>query len=76
MCNRLPIKGQLTIPKAVRDHLGLHEGDSAVDFEIHADGSVLLKKAVSFLPKSDMCARKTHGSRTARFVSFLEGCPA
>jgi AbrB family looped-hinge helix DNA binding protein len=34
-------KGQATIPKAVRDHLGLQPGDR-VKFFLHPDGSVVL----------------------------------
>jgi AbrB family looped-hinge helix DNA binding protein len=34
-------KGQATIPKAIRDHLGLHPGDR-VKFFLHPDGSVVL----------------------------------
>ena len=34
-------KGQATIPKAVRDHLGLKPGDR-VKFFMHPDGSVVL----------------------------------
>nr|WP_294556707.1 AbrB/MazE/SpoVT family DNA-binding domain-containing protein [uncultured Rhodopila sp.] len=34
-------KGQTTIPKAIRDHLGLHPGDR-VKFFLHPDGSVVL----------------------------------
>ena len=39
MSNRLTIKGQVTIPKAVRDFLGLQEGGSSVEFTINDDGS-------------------------------------
>ena len=45
MANRLTIKGQVTIPKEVRDFLHLTNGDSAVDFVISPDGSVSLRKA-------------------------------
>jgi AbrB family looped-hinge helix DNA binding protein len=34
-------KGQATIPKAIREHLGLKPGDR-VKFFMHADGSVVL----------------------------------
>lgn len=33
-------KGQLTVPKAVRDALGLKEGDKVL-FRVHADRAVL-----------------------------------
>ena len=37
-------KGQVTIPKKVRDHLGIRPG-TAVDFEPMPDGRVVLVKA-------------------------------
>lgn len=40
------VKGQVTIPKLVRDHLGLRPGDR-VAFEVDAEGAVLLRKAVA-----------------------------
>jgi AbrB family looped-hinge helix DNA binding protein len=36
----------MVIPKAVRDHLGVHPGDQ-VDFVIQADGKVIVQPAVS-----------------------------
>lgn len=36
-------KGQVTIPKAVRDRLGIEPGN-AVDFKLNADGNVVLLK--------------------------------
>jgi AbrB family looped-hinge helix DNA binding protein len=36
-------KGQLTIPKEVRDHLGLKTGDQ-VEFTVGADGEIVLSK--------------------------------
>ncbi len=41
MESALTIKGQATIPKAIRDHLGLKPGDR-VKFFVHPDGSVVL----------------------------------
>ena len=40
MANRLTIKGQVTIPKDVREFLGLQAGASRVEFTIDEDGSV------------------------------------
>ena len=45
MSNRLTIKGQVTIPKDVREFLGLTMGTSAVEFFIAEDGTVLVRKA-------------------------------
>ena len=39
---KMTTKGQVTIPKRLRDHLGLKPG-SGVDFEIERDGRVYLK---------------------------------
>ena len=34
-------KGQLTLPKQIRDYLGVHEGDK-VDFIVEEDGKVIV----------------------------------
>jgi antitoxin PrlF len=39
---KITTKGQVTIPKRLRDHLGLRPGAS-VEFELAADGRVFLK---------------------------------
>jgi antitoxin PrlF len=39
---RVTSKGQVTIPRRLRDHLGLKPG-SEVDFELAEDGRVFLK---------------------------------
>ena len=44
MQSAVTIKGQTTIPKPIRDHLGLKPGDK-VKFFIHPDGSVVLLPA-------------------------------
>ena len=44
MATRVTSKGQVTIPKPFRDHLGISPG-SEVDFRLAADGSVVIEKA-------------------------------
>lgn len=44
MSTRVTRKGQVTIPKPVRDRLNIKPGN-AVDFELAADGRVVLVKA-------------------------------
>ncbi len=59
----ITIKGQATIPKPIREHLGLQPGDR-VKFFVHPDGSVVL------LPKLPASAvRGTVKSRKRRPVS-------
>ena len=38
------VKGQVTIPKPIRDHLGLRPGDR-VEFEVDTAGAVVVRKA-------------------------------
>jgi AbrB family looped-hinge helix DNA binding protein len=44
MAHQLTVKGQVTIPKSVRDYLGIGPG-SEIEFEIAPQGDVLLRKA-------------------------------
>lgn len=44
MSTTLTSKGQVTIPKQIRDALGLMPG-SAVDFAVNRDGEVVIQKA-------------------------------
>lgn len=44
MATKLTSKGQVTVPKPVRDYLGLRPG-SAVTFEIAEDGRVVVARA-------------------------------
>lgn len=46
MSTTLTVKGQVTIPKPIRDALGLTPG-SAVDFAVNQEGQVVLHKAAS-----------------------------
>lgn len=43
MAHQVTIKGQVTIPKRVREHLGIRPG-SGVEFEVGPKGDVLLRK--------------------------------
>jgi antitoxin PrlF len=63
MESAITIKGQATIPKSIREHLGLKSGDR-VKFFVHPDGSVVL------LPKLPASAlRGMVKSRRSRPVS-------
>lgn len=44
MVTTVTSKGQVTIPKPVRDHLGIGPG-SAVSFRLTEDGSIVIEKA-------------------------------
>jgi AbrB family looped-hinge helix DNA binding protein len=46
MESAITVKGQTTIPKPIREHLGLKPGDR-VKFFIHPDGTVVLLPKVS-----------------------------
>ena len=62
----ITVKGQATIPKAIREHLGLKAGDR-VKFFMHPDGTVVL------LPK--LPAKALRGmlkSRRARTITTDE----
>jgi AbrB family looped-hinge helix DNA binding protein len=62
----ITVKGQATIPKAIREHLGLKPGDR-VKFFVHPDGTVVL------LPKLPLSSlRGIIKSRRQRPVSIAE----
>jgi antitoxin PrlF len=50
MESAITTKGRITIPKAIREHLGLKSGDR-VKFFIHLDGSVVLLPKRSVKPR-------------------------
>ena len=66
MSNRLTIKGQVTIPKAVRDFLGLQEGGSSVEFTINDDGSVTVRKACAAAESVQIASASPVRSRLQR----------
>jgi len=67
MSNRLTSKGQVTIPKRLRDYLGLEPGQP-VEFELRPDGVVAVKP---HLPPVRPCLRlqKMIGSATSEWTS-------
>ncbi|MFZ1096737.1 MAG: AbrB/MazE/SpoVT family DNA-binding domain-containing protein [Xanthobacteraceae bacterium] len=50
MESAITTKGRITIPKTIREHLGLKSGDR-VKFFIHLDGSVVLLPKRSVKPR-------------------------
>lgn len=81
MSNRLTIKGQVTVPKEVRDFLGLTSGASAVEFSIGEDGSVRITKAAaapraSAVRRSPSLSARASNDRCARVLALLNGCVA
>jgi len=76
MANRLTIKGQVTVPKEIRDFLGLRSGDSLVEFLITPEGSVSVVKASEAARRRSSRNRKGErtGSRSGVDVlSLLSG---
>jgi len=70
MESAITVKGQATIPKAIREHLRLKPGDR-VKFFVHPDGTVVL------LPKLPASAiRGIVKSRNRRPVTVAEMAPA
>jgi AbrB family looped-hinge helix DNA binding protein len=51
MATTVTSKGQVTIPKPVRDHLGIAPG-SQVEFRLAADGSIIIERADGTRPPS------------------------
>jgi AbrB family looped-hinge helix DNA binding protein len=70
------VKGQVTIPKPIRDRLGLTPG-SKVDFEVVADGQVMLRKAEAPPAVPDrfrrLLGRATAGLSTDAIMAMTRG---
>lgn len=62
MATTVTTKGQVTIPKSVRDLLGIVPG-SKVDFRRAADGSVVLTRADKKSPASRFAKLRGHAGR-------------
>jgi AbrB family looped-hinge helix DNA binding protein len=67
MSNQVTSKGQVTIPKKIRDYLGIKPG-AAVDFEPTADGRVVIVAAVRKTRKPSRFAA-LRGTATVRMTT-------
>jgi antitoxin PrlF len=79
MSTTVTSKGQFTIPKKMRDYLGLQPG-SQVDFTYTADGEVLIRPVVAARygkSKSRFAALKGTGKRlgmsTDEYMNLIRG---
>ena len=79
MAHQITVKGQVTIPKRLREYLGIRPG-TGVEFEVNAGGDVLVRKAGRPArrdrPRSRFAAlrgtRKT-GMSTDEIMNLLRG---
>lgn len=77
MTTTVTAKGQVTIPKPVRDLLGIEPG-SKVDFRRAADGSVILVRADKSQPESRFAKLRGHAGRglsTDAIMALTRGEP-
>jgi antitoxin PrlF len=75
MATTVTSKGQVTIPKPVRDRLGIEPG-SAVEFELAPDGRIVLVKAKAGRPTSRFEAlrgRAGKGLSTDEIMALTRG---
>jgi AbrB family looped-hinge helix DNA binding protein len=75
MTTNVTTKGQVTIPKPVRDRLGIQPGN-AVDFRLAPDGSIVLTKAGGAPPVSRFAAlrgRAGPGLTTDEIMALTRG---
>ena len=76
MATKVTRKGQVTIPKPVRDHLGIGPG-SQIAFRRAADGSIVLEKAdTSTQQQSRLASLRGHAGRgmsTDEIMALLRG---
>ncbi len=79
MATKVTSKGQVTIPKPVRDHLGIGPG-SQIAFRRAGDGSIVIEKANGIAPPPASRFAKVRGSAgpgmtTDELMSLLRGEP-
>jgi antitoxin PrlF len=77
MATKVTSKGQVTIPKPVRDHLGIVPG-SEVEFRRSADGGILIERADGTRPPSrfaKLVGSAGPGMSTDELMALLRGEP-
>jgi antitoxin PrlF len=78
MATTVTSKGQVTIPKPVRDHLGIGPG-SQVAFRRANDGSIVIEKADGSAPQPSRFAKARGsagpGMTTDELMALLRGEP-
>lgn len=77
MATTMTVKGQVTIPKMIRDALRLSPGDG-VDFAVNAEGQVVIRKAgarpASRRDRFEMARGKANVKwRTDELMALLRG---
>lgn len=75
MSTTVTTKGQVTIPKAIRDHLGIEPG-SEVEFAVEADGRTVLRRADGKRPPSRFAKLRGSvktGMSTDELMALLRG---
>jgi antitoxin PrlF len=76
MATTVTRKGQVTIPKPVRDHLGIGPG-SQIAFRRSDDGSIVIEKADAIAPQpSRLASLRGHAGRgmsTDEIMALLRG---
>jgi len=77
MANTVTSKGQVTIPKPVRDYLGIEPG-SEVNFRRADDGHIIIERADGTRPPSRFAKARGHagpGMTTDELMALLRGEP-
>jgi antitoxin PrlF len=77
MATVLTVKGQVTIPKSIRDALGLKPG-TPVDFGVNKEGQVVILKTSVDHPKAQDKFEAARGKadikwRTSELMALLRG---
>lgn len=77
MPTTITIKGQVTIPKHIRDSLGLSPG-SSVDFAVNDEGDVVIRKVAVSRPQAPDRFERARGRadikwRTDELMALLRG---